>query len=92
MKATGVVRRIDDLGRLVIPKDLRKSMNIKEGDPLEFFIKDEYICIRKYETEEELIERSFTAIIDYFMDCKDELGIGMARLLNERFNNMKGGI
>ena len=37
MKATGVVRRIDDLGRIVIPKEIRKTLSIKEGDPLEIF-------------------------------------------------------
>ena len=37
MKATGVVRRIDDLGRIVIPKEIRKVLRIKEGDPLEIF-------------------------------------------------------
>lgn len=38
MKATGIVRRIDDLGRVVIPKEIRRSMGIKEGDPIEMFI------------------------------------------------------
>ena len=37
MKATGVVRRIDDLGRIVIPKEIRRTLHIKEGDPLEIF-------------------------------------------------------
>ncbi|CAM5216015.1 AbrB family transcriptional regulator OS=Ureibacillus acetophenoni OX=614649 GN=SAMN05877842_12331 PE=4 SV=1 [Ureibacillus acetophenoni] len=37
MKATGIVRRIDDLGRVVIPKEIRRTMRIREGDPLEFF-------------------------------------------------------
>ena len=37
MKATGVVRRIDDLGRIVIPKEIRKTLRIKEGEPLEIF-------------------------------------------------------
>ena len=35
MKATGIVRRIDDLGRVVIPKEIRRTMRIREGDPLE---------------------------------------------------------
>ena len=39
MKATGVVRRIDDLGRVVIPKEIRKTLRIKEGDPLEIYRK-----------------------------------------------------
>lgn len=38
MKATGMVRRIDDLGRVVIPKEIRRVLNIREGDPLEIFI------------------------------------------------------
>ena len=37
MKATGIVRRIDDLGRIVIPKEIRRSFRIKEGDPLEIY-------------------------------------------------------
>lgn len=37
MKATGIVRRIDDLGRIVIPKEIRRSFRIREGDPLEIF-------------------------------------------------------
>ena len=42
MKATGVVRRIDDLGRVVIPKEIRKTLRIKEGDPLEICNKRRY--------------------------------------------------
>ena len=49
MKATGIVRRIDDLGRVVIPKEIRRSMRIKEGDPLEIFTtSDGCVCFKKY--------------------------------------------
>lgn len=41
MRATGIVRRIDDLGRVVIPKEIRRSMGIREGDPVEMFIDNE---------------------------------------------------
>ena len=37
MKATGIVRRIDDLGRVVVPKEIRRTLRIREGDPLEIF-------------------------------------------------------
>ena len=37
MKATGIVRRIDDLGRIVVPKEIRRTLRIREGDPLEIF-------------------------------------------------------
>ena len=41
MKATGIVRRIDDLGRVVIPKEIRRTMRIREGDPLQTTLKSE---------------------------------------------------
>lgn len=41
MKATGIVRRIDDLGRVVIPKEIRRTMRIREGDPLQTTLKTE---------------------------------------------------
>lgn len=48
MQESGIVRRIDDLGRVVIPKELRKSLRIKEGDPLEIFASKEELIFRKY--------------------------------------------
>ncbi len=49
MKATGIVRRIDDLGRIVIPKEIRKTFHIKESDPMEIFINGEgEIILKKY--------------------------------------------
>ena len=50
MKATGIVRRIDDLGRVVIPKEIRRTLGIREGEPLEIFLDGkDTICFRKYE-------------------------------------------
>lgn len=49
MKATGIVRRIDDLGRVVIPKEIRRTMAIREGDPLEIYTTDGGVLFRKYE-------------------------------------------
>ena len=49
MKATGIVRRIDDLGRVVIPKEIRRTMRIKEGDPLEIYTdRDGEVIFKKY--------------------------------------------
>ena len=57
MKATGVVRRIDDLGRIVIPKEIRKTLHIKEGDPLEIFTDREgQVILKKYSPIGELSE------------------------------------
>ena len=50
MKATGIVRRIDDLGRVVIPKEIRRTLKIREGDPLEIFLEKDCVCFQKYST------------------------------------------
>ena len=57
MKATGIVRRIDDLGRVVIPKEIRRTMHIREGDPLEIYTeKDGEVIFKKYSPMGELGE------------------------------------
>ena len=49
MKATGIVRRIDDLGRVVVPKEIRRTLRIREGDPLEIYTDREgQIILKKY--------------------------------------------
>lgn len=48
MKATGIVRRIDDLGRVVIPKEIRRTMRIRESEPLEIYTCDGAVIFRKY--------------------------------------------
>lgn len=50
MQATGIIRRIDDLGRVVIPKEIRRSLKIREGDPLEIFLENNCVCFQKYST------------------------------------------
>jgi len=55
MKATGIVRRIDDLGRVVIPKEIRRTMRIREGDPLEIYTDNEgEVIFKKYSPMGEL--------------------------------------
>lgn len=49
MKATGMTRRTDDLGRVCLPKELRKTLGIREGDSMEIFVDGETIILRKYE-------------------------------------------
>lgn len=49
MKSTGIVRRIDDLGRVVIPKELRRTLGVAEGDPLEIFVEGDKVILRKYQ-------------------------------------------
>ena len=61
MKATGIVRRIDDLGRVVIPKEIRRTMRIREGDPLEIYTDREgEVIFKKYSPMGELTELAVT--------------------------------
>ena len=65
MKATGIVRRIDDLGRVVIPKEIRRSMKIKEGEPLEIFTtSDGCVCFKKYDVVSGADWQRFGQILD----------------------------
>ena len=48
MKATGIVRRVDNLGRVVIPREIRKSMGIQDGEPLEIFLESDAVTFRRY--------------------------------------------
>ena len=49
MKATGIVRKVDELGRIVLPIELRRTLNIKIKDPIAIFVEDDAIVLKKYE-------------------------------------------
>lgn len=72
MKATGIVRRIDDLGRVVIPKEIRRTLKIREGDPLEIFTDREgEVILKKYSPIGELSETSgvFAECLAKSLEC-----------------------
>ena len=48
MKSTGIVRKVDELGRIVLPVELRRTLDIEEKDPLEIYVEDDSIILRKY--------------------------------------------
>ena len=63
MKATGIVRRIDDLGRVVIPKEIRRTLKIREGDPLEIFLGDDNcVCFKIYSALGSLSEETLRVV------------------------------
>ena len=71
MKATGIIRRVDDLGRVVIPKDIRRAIGIREGEPLEIFIEGEdTVCFRKYKTN---LGDAVEHLRDQIENCGDDL-------------------
>lgn len=51
MKSTGIVRKIDELGRVVVPKELRTTLGISEKDPLEIFVEEDRIILKKYKPQ-----------------------------------------
>lgn len=65
MKTTGIIRRIDDLGRIVIPKELRKNFHIRNGDVLEIFVDNDGIILKKYSPIES-IEDTALRYVDSF--------------------------
>jgi len=82
MRATGIVRRIDELGRVVIPKEIRKTLRIKEGDPLEIYTEREELLLKKYspianfDKEAETVAQSLSEITDkicIITDCDQVL-------------------
>jgi len=81
MKATGIIRRIDDLGRVVIPKEIRRSLGIKEGDPMEIFTTREgEILLKPYQEDSRVVDN----FIENFkeMDLTDQKAI-MKMLIEE---------
>ena len=74
MKATGIIRRVDDLGRVVIPKDIRRTVGIREGEPLEIFIEGEgTVCFRKYKAS---LGDAVEHLRDQIENCCDDLTYG----------------
>ncbi len=67
MKSTGIIRRIDDLGRIVIPKEIRKNLKIKENESLEIFIDGENIILKKYSKMSNM-EKTFNEYIKVLND------------------------
>lgn len=98
MKATGVIRKIDELGRLVIPKEIRTTMKIREGDPMEIFIdRDGVIVLKKYSTVGEMASvaanyaESLSKVSGYAVIITDKYDIIAAGRLRHREAGGKGG-
>ena len=97
MKATGIVRRIDDLGRVVIPKEIRRTMRIREGDPLEIFTDREgEVILKKYspindlsEFATEYVESLYEALgLPVFLSDRDEM-IAIAGVAKKSYSHRR---
>lgn len=73
MRATGIIRRIDDLGRVVIPKEIRRNCNIREGEPLEIFLQDGGVVFKKYNPDyRKELTNTLQDAADYYDDYEDD--------------------
>ena len=78
MRATGIVRRIDDLGRVVIPKEIRRRIGVHEGDPLEIYLDGRNtVCFHKYNTnlydEVDCLKNQIEAYLDVPYDAQEKI-------------------
>ena len=81
MKTTGIVRRVDDLGRVVIPREIRRSIGIREDAPLEIFLHEDCICFKKYIPNKlEKVSDAFKELADF---AEDEGGLRMRTKVSE---------
>lgn len=99
MKATGIVRRIDDLGRVVVPKEIRRTLRIREGDPLEIFVAREgEVILKKYspinelgEFAEEYAQSIFDAVGQKILISDRDEYIAIAGVSKKDYLNKKVG-
>ena len=74
MIATGLIRRIDDLGRVVVPKEIRRSLGIKEGDPLKIFTtRDGEIIFKPYQEDSKVVDNFIEAFKEMDITDKKEI-------------------
>lgn len=75
MKATGVVRRIDDLGRIVIPKEIRRNLRIRDGESLEIFVDDNNVVLKKYSIMRNIDEYASNLVLALYSLLKKSIVI-----------------
>lgn len=86
MNNTGLMRRIDDLGRVVIPKEIRRKMGIQEGDPLEIYTEGTMVCFAPYNPTDRIITILESAIEDLSDIVNDE----DRKAIRKKFTEIKG--
>ena len=92
MNATGIIRRVDDLGRIVLPKEVRRKVGISEGTPMEIFTSDEGIVLKKYYPENEfegMTKNLMEAVEDMCVDLGPKKTGDIRRHIREIQNLLK---
>ena len=98
MKTTGIIRRIDDLGRVVIPKDIRRTLHLREGDPLAIYIDNDSVIFKRYDPSSDwsrTLNEFKEDVYNYFdidtsedYNLKEEIGIAIDKI-QENFKKLR---
>ena len=83
MKATGIVRRIDDIGRIVIPREIRRTMDIHAGEPFEIFVDKDSVTFKRFNPNQELKEELLTIVERYDTDASADIINKIRLIINE---------
>ncbi|WP_395546856.1 AbrB/MazE/SpoVT family DNA-binding domain-containing protein [Lacrimispora sp. HJ1] len=86
MKPTGIIRRLDDLGRIILPKEIRRKVGIREGTPMEIFVTTDGVLLKKYYPESELydvVRNLSDAVDDACVDLGEEMTVNIRKHIRE---------
>lgn len=89
-RCTGIVRRIDDLGRVVIPKEIRRTMKIREGDPLIISTTENGVLFEKYDVNADITDSLKRVIDNYEDDLTKEEVEGIRKIIKSIYLRSKG--
>lgn len=88
MNATGMVRRIDDLGRIVLPKEMRRHLGLKNGTPIEIFVSRDEIVLKKYCPEKKITELA-QELMEAVGEQRADLGTGLSEEIKRKVQEIQ---
>ena len=83
MRATGIIRRIDDLGRVIIPREIRRTMGIREGESFEIFVGEDSVTFKRFNLNQELKKELLTIVERYDDDVPADIINKIRLIINE---------
>lgn len=89
MKVTGIVRRVDDLGRVVIPKEIRRSMGIREGEPMEIYLENDAVMFRRYSYNLIAEVARVAELVEQYCNANEDTMDRLGELFNEIDNILR---
>ena len=91
MKTTGIIRKMDDLGRVVIPREIRQILGLKENTPFEIFLDKDRVIFKKYDAADSLTDRIRTIEVE-FDHIKDDIDTDKALEISKYIDELKKSV